>query len=79
MHCRAREVKWRLHIEAKRRSENTTNEQRLIEAREKFIQSQNLLRKLIQDKEDRRREVMESSAVKIIGMLLLADIFDKSI
>ena len=62
-------MKWRMHIDTKRKSENTTNEQRLLEARAKFIQSQNLLRKLIQDKEDRRREVMESSyaAVKIIG------------
>jgi len=61
---RVRETRWRHHIESKRKAENSVNEQRLLEARNKFIQSQNLLRKLIQEKEDRRKELMENQNQK---------------
>ena len=57
-HFRTRDIRWRQHLDVKRKQENSLNEQRLLEARRKFVQSQNLLRQLIQEKDQKRQEAL---------------------
>lgn len=42
--------------QAKRKAESEANERRLLEARNRFLQSQDLLRQLIKEKEERAKQ-----------------------
>ena len=47
---------------AKRRKENNDCQRRLEQARERFIKSQERLRQLLKEKDDRKKELIETLA-----------------
>ena len=56
-----KEQQLRRYLAGKRQREAEDNEQRLNEARKRFLQSQELLRRLISEKEERTRAGMEEA------------------
>jgi len=48
-------------VEQKRAQEAFLNEQRLIEARKLFLESQDLLKRLIREKDERTRQFVENA------------------
>ena len=56
-----REHIWRQQVAHKRLHESLANEQRLIEARKRFLESQDLLRRLIKEKDERAEQIVQSA------------------
>ena len=52
------EKEYRKNLTAKRRKENNECQIRLQQARERFIRSQDHLRQLLKDKDDRKKELV---------------------
>ena len=58
----ALEKEYRKQLSAKRRKENNDCQRRLEQARERLIKSQERLRQLLKEKDDRKKELIESLA-----------------
>ena len=56
------DTKLRSKFRAKRRKENNDCQRRLEQARERFIKSQERLRQLLKEKDDRKKELIETLA-----------------
>ena len=56
------EKEYRKQLSAKRRKENTDCQRRLEQARERFIKSQERLRQLLKEKDDRKKDLIETLA-----------------
>ena len=54
------EKEYRKNLTAKRRKENDECQKRLQQARERFIRSQEHLRQLLKEKDDRKKELVET-------------------
>ena len=54
------EKEYRKNLTAKRRKENDECQKRLQQARERFIRSQEHVRRLLKEKDDRKKELVET-------------------
>ena len=59
-----RDEEWRNVVLKKREQENEINSQKLLDAKRKLVQSQNHLRKLMLQKEERREKLHENAKVQ---------------
>ena len=60
-------------MSAKRRKENNDCQRRLEQARERFIKSQERLRQLLKEKDDRKKELIETLAKQKVKPQTLCD------
>ena len=59
-----RDVEWRNLILKKREQENKVNNQKLLDTKQKLVQSQNYLRNLIMQKQERREKLHQNAKIQ---------------
>ena len=61
------EKEYRKQLTAKRRKEDDECQRRLQQARERFIRSQEYLRQLLKEKDDRKKELIDTIVKQKVG------------
>ena len=61
------EKEYRKQLTAKRRKEDDECQRRLHQARERFIRSQEYLRQLLKEKDDRKKELIDTIVKQKVG------------